>query len=136
MRQPIVHSCGTIIGYFHGRRALGEFISADDFELLNGERARQFDARTVLCSGCGELTDIARWVTKENEPAKPALKPNIKFKLCSEHKACSFCGAKNVPVVMEMRTGKAICDPCIQQVSGEMKHIGEHHGDQPNPTHA
>lgn len=47
-------------------------------------------------------------------------KHNLKFKVCSEHKPCSFCGAKNVPVIMEMRTGKAICQPCIDYVAAEM----------------
>jgi len=49
------------------------------------------------------------------------LKINMKFKLRSEHKACSFCTQKNVPVVMEIRTGKAICASCIQHIAETME---------------
>jgi hypothetical protein len=39
-------------------------------------------------------------------------KYNLKFKVCSEHKECSFCKRIDIPVVMEVSTGKAICERC------------------------
>jgi hypothetical protein len=44
------------------------------------------------------------------------LKKNIKFKVCSKHKPCSFCNIADIPAVMEMKTGKAICAKCIENV--------------------
>ena len=49
------------------------------------------------------------------------MNDNMKYKVHSIHKACSFCLSKNVPVVMEMRTGKAICVKCILDVQIAMQ---------------
>ena len=45
----------------------------------------------------------------------------VKFKVCSQHKACSFCHKSNIPVIMEIKTGKAICKMCIDGVAETMK---------------
>jgi hypothetical protein len=53
------------------------------------------------------------------------LRKIVKFKLQSPHKACSFCSQVNIPVVMEIKTGKAICSQCIAYVIESMKDMPE-----------
>lgn len=42
---------------------------------------------------------------------------NLKFKVRSQYKACAFCSENNIPVIMAMHTGKAICDRCLTELS-------------------
>lgn len=50
----------------------------------------------------------------------------LKYKIQGGHKECSFCLTKNVTIVMEMRTGKAICGACIKLIGEQMSDKGIH----------
>jgi hypothetical protein len=48
-----------------------------------------------------------------------------KFKLISKHKKCSFCTVSDIPVVMEVKGGHAICSTCINDVATAMEMMQE-----------
>lgn len=40
----------------------------------------------------------------------------LHFRVVSPYKECSWCNRKNIPVVMDMMTGAAICEDCTEEL--------------------